>query len=250
MRGVSLPSHQYARVADAYLQPNSTVDPTTMRDLATSCRAFTRVVLRLRAQAEAEAEHNARIAASAPPRSQNGSPNDGTRPSATKMSNAQSKGNMSRPSSSRAPSPTTSMFSHSHSHAHGIQPVQRPVPVNTFRSPLFRPRRAPLLQVFVPSPEGNWLSDTSVLQCEAELKRAGVSRLLRAGDVIWDIAVGDEGNVGRMVWDGSYLIVSVAHPLCGTPHERLSLGSGLHLVKSWRSSTISPGISISTLLLP
>jgi hypothetical protein len=29
------------------------------------------------------------------------------------------------------------------------------------------------------------------------------------GDVVWDIAVGDEGNVGRLVWDGSYLIVSL-----------------------------------------
>jgi len=45
-----------------------------------------------------------------------------------------------------------------------------------------------------------------VLECEAELKRAGVLGLLRMGDVVWDIAVGDEGNVGRLVWDGSYLI--------------------------------------------
>jgi hypothetical protein len=59
----------------------------------------------------------------------------------------------------------------------------------------------------VPSPEGDWLSDTSVLECEAELKRAGVLHLLRAGDVVWDTAVGDEANIGRLVWDGSYLIV-------------------------------------------
>lgn len=31
--------------------------------------------------------------------------------------------------------------------------------------------------------------------------------ILRVGDVVWDAAVGDEGNVGRMVWDGNYLIV-------------------------------------------
>jgi len=76
----------------------------------------------------------------------------------------------------------------------------------TFRSPLFRLRRAPLLRVFVPSPEGDWLSDKSVLACESECKRAGVSHLMRLGDVVWDVAVGDEGNVGRLVWDGSYLI--------------------------------------------
>lgn len=62
--------------------------------------------------------------------------------------------------------------------------------------------------MFVPSPEGDWLSDASVLECEAELKRAGVLHCLRAGDVVWDVAVGDEGNVGRLIWDGSYLIVS------------------------------------------
>jgi hypothetical protein len=47
-----------------------------------------------------------------------------------------------------------------------------------------------------------------VEECEAELKRAGVLKLLRVGDVVWDVAVGDEGNLGRMVWDGSYLVVS------------------------------------------
>ncbi|KIJ91282.1 hypothetical protein K443DRAFT_14528 [Laccaria amethystina LaAM-08-1] len=26
------------------------------------------------------------------------------------------------------------------------------------------------------------------------------------GDVVWDVAVGDEGDVDRLVWDGSYLV--------------------------------------------
>lgn len=77
-----------------------------------------------------------------------------------------------------------------------------------FRSPLFRVGHAPCLRVFVPSVEGAWLSDQGVLDCESELKRAGVLPLLRAGDVVWDVAVGDEGNAGRLVWDGNYLIVS------------------------------------------
>ncbi|KAF8170193.1 hypothetical protein K438DRAFT_1466478, partial [Mycena galopus ATCC 62051] len=71
---------------------------------------------------------------------------------------------------------------------------------------LVQVKRAPLLRVFVPSPDGDWLSDKSVLECEAELNRAGMLGLLRMGDVVGDIAVGDEGNVGRLVWDGSYLI--------------------------------------------
>jgi hypothetical protein len=48
------------------------------------------------------------------------------------------------------------------------------------------------------------------MECEAECKRAGVQHLLRLGDVVWDVAAGDEGNVGRLVWDGTYLIVSHA----------------------------------------
>ncbi|KAF8603067.1 hypothetical protein BDV93DRAFT_443099 [Ceratobasidium sp. AG-I] len=75
-----------------------------------------------------------------------------------------------------------------------------------FRSPLLRVGHAPLLRVFVPSREGAWLSDASVLDCEKELKRAGALGALRVGDVVWDSAVGDEGNAGRMVWDGNYLV--------------------------------------------
>ena len=203
MRGVSIPSHQYARTADAYLQRDSAISPITMQELSASCRAFSRVVLRLRAQAEAEAEHNAKVAATMPQPSPPPLPNGNS--TTQKPSKWSSRGTPSR-SSSRAPSPTSS-FSHSHGYANSIAPSQRSGPVNMFRSPLFRPRRAPLLQVFVPSPEGDWLSDASVLECEAELKRAGVLHCLRAGDVVWDVAVGDEGNVGRLVWDGSYLIV-------------------------------------------
>ncbi|KAF9814782.1 hypothetical protein IEO21_04940 [Rhodonia placenta] len=113
--------------------------------------------------------------------------------------------------SSRAPSPSSS-FSHSYAPAFGPRARSTQTHESSgggradFQSPLVRLRRAPLLQVFVPSPEGAWLSDANVLACEGELQAAGVMRLMRAGDVVWDIAVGDEANVGRMVWDGSYLI--------------------------------------------
>ncbi|KAF8324906.1 uncharacterized protein EI90DRAFT_2933604 [Cantharellus anzutake] len=75
-----------------------------------------------------------------------------------------------------------------------------------FRSPLHRLGHAPLLRVFVPSPEGNWLSDNNVIRCEEELRKAGIVHLLKTGDVVWDVAVGEEGNVGRLIWDGAYLI--------------------------------------------
>lgn len=210
MRGVSTPTHEYARIANLYVQslsihPNNR-DPEvldTVRALTASARAYTRVVLRLRVQAEKElAVYNANA--------RKNNFNSNGYPSPYRSPPPPSR------ISSRAPSPTYSSFSHSQHYL--PQPPSRqdspqlpPLPQQqgiTFRSPLFRMRRAPLLRVFVPSPEGDWLSDKSVLECEAECRRAGVTKLLRMGDVVWDIAVGDEGNVGRLVWDGSYLIVS------------------------------------------
>lgn len=186
MRGVSTPTHEYSRVAELYVHSlgvhPSHRDPAlydNVHQLAASARAYTRVVLRLRAQAEKEAAVT------------------------------RAKGGRTP---SRAPSPTmSSTFSHSN------QSYTSPLHLTTsqitgagaaFNSPLFRLRRAPLLRVFVPSPDGDWLSDKSVLECEAECRRAGVVSLMRVGDVVWDVAVGDEGNVGRLVWDGSYLLVS------------------------------------------
>ena len=203
MRGVSTPTHEYARVAGMYVH-SLTVHPShrdpalldTVQILTASTRAYTRVVLRLRAQAEKEAilaQQSRGLLTTIKPSSFPSSPRGG----------AQSR------VSSRAPSPTTSSHSHSHN-GHVVAPTSTSSQTSqTFRSPLFRLRRAPLLRVFVPSPEGDWLSDKSVLACEAECKRAGVMHLMRLGDVVWDVAVGDEGNVGRLVWDGSYLIVSL-----------------------------------------
>ncbi|KAJ2912819.1 hypothetical protein MD484_g7591, partial [Candolleomyces efflorescens] len=220
MRGVSTPSHEYARVAKMYVH-SLTVHPNirdpslehTVRCLTASARAYTRVMLRLRAQAEKEASlasstNSGGRSGSTPP---SASVRNGLANGAVGGTNGYYGGMISRPGSratSRAPSPTMSNFSHSHSH--GTTPNMTypgaASSTTSFRSPLFRLRRAPLLRVFVPSPEGDWLSDKSVLECEEECKRAGVLHLMRMGDVVWDIAVGDEGNVGRLVYDGKYLI--------------------------------------------
>ncbi|KAF8686527.1 hypothetical protein RHS04_00176 [Rhizoctonia solani] len=146
MRGVSIAVYRYSAIAESFLAvraqqeqtkervPGAASKGNLVRALASSCRAYTKVILRLREQAEC---------------------------------------------------------------MH---------PDGDFRSPLFKSGGAPLLRVFVPSKEGAWLSDASVLDCEKELKRAGALGVLRIGDVIWDAAVGDEGNAGRMVWDGNYLV--------------------------------------------
>jgi hypothetical protein len=189
-----MPTYQYGQLAEAYLQPRVMNQGDTIPQvpdiisLAMTTRAYTRVVLRLRAQAESEARAVARA-------------------------HVNPVGSLSRPSSradkpavltrvsSRAPSPASS---YAHSHGRTSMSSSR----TTFQSPLVKLHRAPLLRVFVPSPGGGWLSDASIIECEAELKRSGVLKLLRVGDVVWDVAVGDQGNMGRMVWDGSYLVVS------------------------------------------
>ncbi|KAH7890543.1 hypothetical protein F5I97DRAFT_1798768 [Phlebopus sp. FC_14] len=220
MRGVSMPTHEYARQAQMYLEPKSVnrEDPSTpvgpdILSLALTTRAYTRVVLRLRAQAESEARFVARQRATAAAAAAERNQGSSTGSSRALPSRAASN-------SSRATSPSSSSHrSHSHtrhasngvgetkSRAHYLSGCSSLVQHGSqFRSPLVKLHRAPLLRVFVPSPDGEWLSDASVLECEAELKRSGVIKLMRVGDVVWDAAVGDEGNLGRMVWDGSYLV--------------------------------------------
>ncbi|KDQ53964.1 hypothetical protein JAAARDRAFT_136225 [Jaapia argillacea MUCL 33604] len=210
MQGVSMPTHQYSHMAVMFMNSPQSY-PDVIPTLTACTRAYTRVVLRLRAQAEAE-ERSFRVMAATSsvsvnkPNSSNGAPRGAmfSRPPSRAASPSSSAGH-GIPSNNLSPrGPPRSRTSSNPSAPNPSESLTWNFP--TFRSPLFRPRRAPLLQVFVPSPEGEWLSDASVLRCEAELKNAGVLKLLRRGDVIWDTAVGDEGNVGRMVWDGSYLI--------------------------------------------
>ena len=184
MFGVSTPTHEYARVADSYVKSLSfhptERDPALyamVRRLTAATRSYSRIVLRLRAHAEKES-------------------------SARTLSSVPGRIGQSRPPS-RASSPAHSTFSHGHSQYGNPSATSG----TGFRSPLFRLKRAPLLRVFVPSPDGDWLSDKSVLECEAECRRAGITDMIRFGDVVWDTAVGDEGNVGKLIWDGSYLIV-------------------------------------------
>ncbi|KAG8791372.1 hypothetical protein FRC16_000437 [Serendipita sp. 398] len=170
LRGVSIPIHRYAEIAEGQKFAAKDGKSRIVRLLGSSTRAYSKVVLRLRAQAEMELS----TASPTPP---------------------QAIPDRSRPSSPliRAQSP----------------PAGGGTWRRTFHSPLYRIGHAPLLRVFVPSPDGPWLSDSSVLACEKELKRAGVVQLLKVGDVVWDSAVSDEagfGNAGKLVWDGNYLI--------------------------------------------
>jgi hypothetical protein len=206
MRGVSVPVHAYAQSASSILSsPSSEEGVRRIHEMKKETRAFNRVVIRLRAQAEADAEQGAAIRRKRSMQSQ--SQRQQGPPLSWSAGAAQGQGSKHRSASrqsSRAPSPTSSVWSQGQN-----SQVHLPLGATSggFRSPLFRLRRAPLLRVFVPSPEGDWLSDAGVLECETELRKAGILPLLRVGDIIWDTALGDEGNVGRLVWDGRYLIV-------------------------------------------
>lgn len=211
MRSVSIPTHQYSMTAHAYLRsPHDTEIVMAVASNRLACRAYTRVVLRLRVQAEAEEAERERFA-----RNHNMF-SDGAPPPPQFLPHPGAGRSFSR-ASSRAPSPSRHVQALPQQRSFSAGPGPRPsLPTgpgfsstSSFRSPLFRLRRAPLLRVYVPSPEGDWLADASVLECEEELRRAGALGLLRAGDVIWDAAVGDEGNIGRLIWDGNFLIVSL-----------------------------------------
>ena len=252
-----MPNHQYARLAGQWLliRPPTPIDINLqyiMKSCAVSTRAYSRVVLRLRAQAEAaEAEY---IAKHIPVASSSNGPVSSYR--ANSMSSP-TRGYSSR-SSSRAPSPAMSMFSKSHDgfsiaanqfagSAASVVPRSR----GTFRSPLFKLRRAPLLRVFVPSPEGDWMSDNRVLECETQHKRAGIKKLLRPGDIIWDVAVGDEGNVGRLVWDGNFLIVSAVFLFLNARTDLgVFKGSRLFLFTIRRLAAVHTRSSVLSILLP
>ncbi|KAI6040726.1 hypothetical protein EDC04DRAFT_2566574 [Pisolithus marmoratus] len=207
MRGISMPTHDYARFAHAYIsQPKGASRGLgDVLSLALTTRAYTKVVLRLRAQVEAEAkwitqqrEVHMRTCSGCNPKQATGSKGEKSEASSPRHAASKANGHARQTSSSEG----------SLSSSSGTSSCACPLPRPSFHSPLFRPNRAALLRVFVPSPDGTWLSDVSVEECEAELRRSGtgVAKLLRAGDVVWDIALGDEGNIGRMVWDGGYLV--------------------------------------------
>ncbi|KAG7095270.1 hypothetical protein E1B28_006043 [Marasmius oreades] len=192
LKNAFTPTHDYVEVAQQFLksQPNDNEEvPKRVSRLAHATRSYNRLVLRLRAQAEM-LEHCDTLSCSG--------------------------SSSSSSSSSRRSSPysipdiaglTSSFISSSAEHSQQRHHASSPSDSTSFHSPLYRPNRAALLRVFVPSPKGEWLSDDSVLECEDELKRAELTRLMRLGDVIWDIALGDEkGNLGKLIWDGCYLL--------------------------------------------
>lgn len=257
MHCVSLPTHEYARLARAYLEKGKNAPGPDVLSLALTTRAYTKVVLRLRAQAEAEAKVIARL------REEHGRACNACQQRG-RSEHAGGGGGVS----SRSSSPSTSSSHHHRDHHKKTHTRQGSSSTSTsassctcrhlrlkFRSPLFRPNRAALLRVFVPSPDGTWLSTSSVEECEAELRRSGtgVAKLLRVGDVVWDVALGDEGNVGRMVWDGGYLVVRLSlafQDTDGVADMDTVTGSRLQVLAPGRAVSLLPQSRVLAVVLP
>lgn len=275
MRSVAIPPHRYADYAQTILTTKQSTSNTSYgygytyrtpqqsaaitaaneetKLYARLSRAYTRVVVRLRAQADAEVEFvnslNGGLEGAA---NGNGHGNGGTSqrnsptrgystsspvppssfPYASPSGNGNGNGNRDRDGSksrppSRSASRAGSIFSNEQHNSSRVSLAQSHLSHNShsrrsnhsrhrpkFRSTLYRPSHAPLLRVFVLSPEGPWMSDTTILDCEAELKIACTGSkgrmgkgLLRVGDVVWNCSIGDEANLGRSIWDGNFLIV-------------------------------------------
>ncbi|KAG8940649.1 hypothetical protein FRC03_005222, partial [Tulasnella sp. 419] len=231
MRGISIPADQYGSVADAAVSAlksskggKSTATKTLrnqVRMMASSTRAYTRVVIRLRAQAEAVAAH-----LTPPPSSSSTmrTTGRGTRPAVVYHSQKQSAstGGSNSPYQKSSGSEVSIVNSSGQSSDNGTKQPGGSPSSSKFESPLYRTGYAPLLRVFVPSPDGAWLSTQSVQECEQELQRAGVEKLLEVGDIVWDVAAGQGYNTGRMIWDGNYLIdLDYTYSLTGDVPENI-----------------------------
>ncbi|KAF9269776.1 hypothetical protein L218DRAFT_993768 [Marasmius fiardii PR-910] len=202
LKTASTPTRYYVEIAQRFLQSHSADDEddnlaTDVTELAQATRSYNRLVLRLRVQSEM-LEHCDTLS----------------------CSDANSSGSSRKSSYHSTPDivgSTSSLISSSPSQLQGRHRICSTPDSASFSSPLYRPNRAASLRVFVPSPHGEWLSDASVLECEAELRRAELTKFMRLGDVIWDIALGDEkGNSGRLIWDGCYLLdLDYSYSSCG-----------------------------------
>ncbi|KIJ95400.1 hypothetical protein K443DRAFT_11409 [Laccaria amethystina LaAM-08-1] len=174
MQKVSIPPHEYTRAANMYIH-SLTIHPSNrdpslydaVRNTITSTRGYTHLVLRLRTQAEEEAIEQQKSIRTAPPP-------------------LQEVHFLSLPAvHPRLRHPPL------HIRIMGIAMWDncRRITRLGFRSQLF------------PS------SSRSAVAGRARMRgRVQARRSSPLGDVAWDVAVGDEGNVGRLVWDGSYLI--------------------------------------------
>lgn len=115
------------------------------------------------------------------------------------------RANPHRPSPHSIPSATLTVNQYrSPSHSRAPSPRSPRGPSPSPVTAICKPGRAPLLRVWVPA-KSNWMDDAEVVECEREIFRAGVWSHLKRGDVVWNVAIGDFANEGKLLFDGKYL---------------------------------------------
>ncbi|PWN22488.1 hypothetical protein BCV69DRAFT_281480 [Microstroma glucosiphilum] len=193
---------EYALVGADWLSLPHEMDARVPRLARATTRAYSRVLTRLRLQPSYKVP--------SPPPSQ---------PPASSAGSIHSVSGASSPTAGKAPtglasSPLMSMnmFSPTLSANGRISPAaslstqQQPVglPGPAIASP-WKPGRVAVYRVWVPCRDRVWLSDEEIAKCERELFLASVWPLLRRGDIIRNTAMVDEGNVGKLIFDGRFL---------------------------------------------
>ncbi|OAV97844.1 hypothetical protein, variant [Puccinia triticina 1-1 BBBD Race 1] len=76
--------------------------------------------------------------------------------------------------------------------------------VGRWDEPVYRPGKAALFKVWVPCVD-HWMSNEELAECERELWRSQIWSYLKKGDVCWNLANGDFGNEGKLLFDGRFL---------------------------------------------
>lgn len=64
---------------------------------------------------------------------------------------------------------------------------------------VYREGRAVMLKVWVPCITSRWMKDEDIIECERELSAAGIWEHVRRGDIIWNTAIPEFANEGKLI---------------------------------------------------
>lgn len=238
-------SPEYAQVANDWLQIPHEMDCRVPRLARGSTRAYSRVLTRLRAQPVFKIPPNATLAHT-PSRSTTGSSDASSQPT-RRLSSVASVPNLN--SRSKVPqSPQQRSRALDTNAVPGLRTSASPTR-GVLVSP-WRPGRAAVHRVWVPCRDGVWLSDEEIARCERELFLAGIWNHLQRGDIVWNTAMGEQGNIGKVLFDGRYLrdLSHMYDPIGHLPSWlNMALYSPGHYHNIVKSSTPNPVLYLDVL---
>ncbi|CAO1623521.1 unnamed protein product [Jaminaea pallidilutea] len=183
-------SAEYSHVAVEWIRYPHEMDVRVPRLARASTRAYTRILNRLRLQPGFKVPPPQPALLGTPmlqsPRSSSPSPSNHSRHPTSQNGRSSPLMRSAAHHQSLSPSANTATY-----WANPVSP--------------WKPGRAALHRVWVPTVNTAWQSDAEIARCERELFLAGAWSSLRKGDIVWNTAMGDDDNVGRLIFDGQYL---------------------------------------------